>query len=95
MNVRKRFEAWAASPLRDYELGTIGGQYVSCMTCEAWAAWQEAERQMIERCAKVCDDLREERSRQHNNTGFNALHQCAEAIRALGEQQSSETEASK
>lgn len=73
MNQRERFEAWATQPYPDLNVGRLGAGYKSPKTSAAWRGWQEAERQAIERCAKVCDGW---------------LHadgdRCAEAIRALG-----------
>lgn len=54
---RERFEAWAEMKfgrhLPTHERDECG--YFDLRTDAAWLAWQEAERQTIERCAKVCD----------------------------------------
>jgi hypothetical protein len=53
---RERFEAWF-SRYHEEACEQYGG--LDCTNPQGIAedAWQEAERQMIERCAKVCADL--------------------------------------
>lgn len=55
---RERFEEWVAKPPREFDLDRFDddeawpGSYVAYNVECAWQAWQEAERQTIERCAK-------------------------------------------
>lgn len=87
---REQFEAWASKkygrhlPTERDEHG-----YFDLRTDAAWLAWQEAERQMIERCAALCEAKAKEwyaRSprAQHHQGGATGAICCAEAIRALG-----------
>lgn len=50
-------------------------EYTNRAVRSAWLAWQEAERQMIERCAKVCEA---------DESGRDGGGYYAEVIRALG-----------
>lgn len=84
MNQRERFEAWAQVEYRNAD------DYTHAEYDAGFAAWQEAERQMIERCAAVCDEKagrwRTGNPRAvGNNWSAIGAEYCAELIRALNE----------
>lgn len=79
MNQRERFEAWAGCSINLSK--DSDGEYWLTSTRTAWLAWQEAERQAIERCAKACKEL----DNEGNSDDYRAAARwCAERIRGLG-----------
>lgn len=48
---RERFEAWYIENAFDYEANPIGSRECS----KQWQSWQAAERDALERAAKVCE----------------------------------------
>lgn len=86
---RERFEAFAKdqgwSVKRWKENGKRARAYQHVTVRAAWLAWQEAERQMIERCAKVCEGEAVEIIDAESDGAYNmATRHCAAAIRTLG-----------
>lgn len=81
---RERFEAWASS-MTALPLGKVhsnkDARYVCDETDSSWIAWQEAERQAIERCAQVCKGLDNDGNSYEYRS---AAVWCAERIRCLG-----------
>lgn len=78
MNQRQRFEAFV-SVETTLPLGRVhsnpNADYVCDDTSIAWFAWQEAERQTVERCAQICE------SSSHRDDDMGAIF--ARNIRAL------------
>lgn len=80
---RERFEAWAQVEYRNAD------DYTHAEYDAGFAAWQEAERQMIERCAEVCEsqathtDVRNPERVEYDPASTMAK-KCASLIRALG-----------
>lgn len=83
---RERFEAWAKTYWEPIKLNCdILPDYDYASTRTAWLAWQEAERQMIERCAKVCEEFAQECETEAGFEGqANGAWVCGAIIRALG-----------
>lgn len=87
---RERFEAWAKSegvgvPVEKDSLG-----YFDVRTIFAYAAWQEAERQMKERCAALCEQKAAHAAlRGGAQNCANMARMLADDIRALGDDDAS------
>jgi hypothetical protein len=78
---RERFEAYAKDKGWSIERWMTTDQPYAMPAVEAaWLAWQEAERQMIERCARVC----ESRYMGDNTREDMEARRCASDTRALG-----------
>jgi len=93
---RERFEAFAKdqgwSVKRWKENGKRARAYQHVTVRAAWLAWQEAERQMKERCAEVCKGIADSYSEQERyivqelrTPPEDAATDCESAIRALGD----------
>lgn len=87
---RERFEAWAkpiGHYLRPHDKGSKLLVYSNPTTRSAWKAWQEAERQMKERCATLCDK-KAAYARLHGGAQNGALmaEMLADDIRAMGDE---------
>lgn len=86
---REKFESWAGCAINLSK--DSDGEYWLTSTRTAWLAWREAERQMVERCAKVCEGKEYELIERDQYTvpelqtsAVSAVIECAEAIRELG-----------
>lgn len=76
---RERFEAWW--PTVGQTIGEVA----------AWLAWQEAERQMIERCAKVCEGEEVEIIDLEDAAYNLATRHCADRIRTIAAEERGES----
>lgn len=86
---RERFEASEVAQRLILEKG-LGDEYLTPLARTTWLAWQEAEQQMKERCAKACEEqeyyyINRDMSMPPELAGDapEGCRGCAEAISAL------------
>lgn len=84
---RERFEACMRSCGEPTWRRVDTDEYTNRAVRSAWRAWQEANRQAIERCAKVCDE-KAAYARLHGGAQNGALmaEMLADDIRAMGDE---------
>ena len=79
MTTRQAFEKWVS---RTYAKNT--DYKVLSLTSGAWSTWKAATAAALERAAEVCETILDEISFAN---AYECANECAEAIRALKEQQ--------
>lgn len=100
MTTREAFEEWAIEAGYSVERiaydpdNFLSGQYKSVLTNTRWDAWQAATAAALERAEKACEeeaaDIRSEGKGCHTGQYdhmADGAGRCAQAIRALKEQQ--------